>query len=71
MCPHSAIYVSSYCYICVLMLLYVSSYFYTCVLIEALESWAQAMVLVRTQAKIDIYTRVNDASCTGIPISLV
>jgi hypothetical protein len=56
MCPHSAIYVSSYCYICVLMLLYVSSYFYTCVLIEALESWAQAMVLVRTQAKIDIYT---------------
>jgi hypothetical protein len=26
MCPHTAIYVSSYCYICVLILLYVSSY---------------------------------------------
>jgi len=28
----------------------VSSYFYICFLIQALESWAQAMVLVRTQA---------------------
>jgi hypothetical protein len=41
MCPHTTIYVSSYCYICVLILLYmcphtaiyVSSYFYICVLI--------------------------------------
>ncbi len=50
MCPHTTIYVSSYCYVCVLILLYVSSYFYVCVLIQALESWAQAMVLVRAQA---------------------
>jgi hypothetical protein len=41
MCPHTAIYVSAYCYICVLILLYmcphaaiyVSSYCYICVLI--------------------------------------
>jgi len=28
MCPHTAMYVSSYCYGCVLILLYVSSYYY-------------------------------------------
>jgi hypothetical protein len=41
MCPHTAMYVSSYCYVCVLILLcmcphtsmYVSSYCYVCVLI--------------------------------------
>ncbi len=42
MCPHTAMYVSSYCYVCVLILLhvcphtamYVSSYCYVCVLIQ-------------------------------------
>jgi hypothetical protein len=41
MCPHTAMYVSSHCYVCVLILvcmcphtaMYVSSYCYTCVLI--------------------------------------
>ena len=33
MCPHTAVYVSSYCCICVLILLYVSSYCCICVLI--------------------------------------
>ena len=31
MCPHTAIYVSAYCYVCVLILLYVSAYYYVCV----------------------------------------
>jgi hypothetical protein len=33
MCPHTAICVSAYCYVCVLILLYMSSYCYICVLI--------------------------------------
>jgi hypothetical protein len=37
-------------YICPHTAIYVSSYFCTYVLIQALESWAQAMVLVRAQA---------------------
>ena len=31
MCPHTAMYVSSYCYLCVRILLYVSAFCYMCV----------------------------------------
>ena len=50
MCPHTDVYVSSYCYICVLILLYVlyyvldmCSYCYICVLILVLYTAAPEM----------------------------
>ncbi len=63
MCPHTAIYVSSYCYICVLILyIYVSSYCYVSV------STAASLVVNEFGSKATKY--VSSYCCTCVLILL-
>jgi hypothetical protein len=65
--PHTAIYVSSYCYICVLILLYMSSYCYVCAQLAVYDETIEVANILK-EMLMDIKTRRDVIDRFGIQL---